>query len=112
MGVPNTGASWEASKDTEAGPSQWCMAGEQEVVAKSWKKGEIPSSYKHKERKKKKKRIVKITTHWNRLPREAVQSPALEAFKAQLDKHWTTQSEFMVLVYGSCFEQEVGWETS
>lgn len=38
-------------------------------------------------KEKKKKKIVKITTHWNRLPREAVQSPALEAFKAQLDKH-------------------------
>lgn len=27
------GASWEDSKDIEAGPSQWSMAGEQEVVA-------------------------------------------------------------------------------
>ncbi|KFV85410.1 hypothetical protein N308_09936, partial [Struthio camelus australis] len=28
---------------------------------------------------------VRLTEHWNRLPREAVQSPSLEIFKTCLD---------------------------
>ncbi|KGL80583.1 hypothetical protein N309_11344, partial [Tinamus guttatus] len=28
---------------------------------------------------------VKVTEHWNRLPREAVESPSLEIFKTRLD---------------------------
>jgi len=27
----------------------------------------------------------RVVTHWNRLPKEAVDSPSLEAFKARLD---------------------------
>ena len=27
----------------------------------------------------------RVTTHWNRLPKEAVDAPSLEAFKARLD---------------------------
>ena len=27
----------------------------------------------------------RVVTHWNRLPREAVDTPSLEAFKARLD---------------------------
>ena len=27
----------------------------------------------------------KVVTHWNRLPKEAVDAPSLEAFKARLD---------------------------
>ena len=27
----------------------------------------------------------RVVTHWNRLPREAVDAPSLEAFKARLD---------------------------
>ncbi|KFO13942.1 hypothetical protein N312_11393, partial [Balearica regulorum gibbericeps] len=29
--------------------------------------------------------IVRIVKHWNRLPREAVDAPSLEVFKARLD---------------------------
>jgi len=29
---------------------------------------------------------LKVTEHWNRLPREAVDSPSLEIFKTHLDK--------------------------
>ena len=29
--------------------------------------------------------IQRVVTHWNRLPKEAVDAPSLEAFKAKLD---------------------------
>ncbi|KFP19441.1 hypothetical protein Z169_04629, partial [Egretta garzetta] len=29
---------------------------------------------------------MKVVKHWNRLPREAVVAPSLEAFKARLDR--------------------------
>ena len=28
---------------------------------------------------------LRVVTHWNRLPKEAVDAPSLEAFKARLD---------------------------
>ena len=29
--------------------------------------------------------LIRVVTHWNRLPKEAVDAPSLEAFKARLN---------------------------
>jgi len=43
-----------------------------------------------------------VTEHWNRLPREVVESPSLEIFKTRLDKVLCS------LLWVTCFGRGVG----
>ena len=45
---------------------------------------------------------VRVTEHWNRLPRQVVGSPSLEIFKTHLDAYLCD------LVQGTCFGRGVG----
>jgi len=46
--------------------------------------------------------MVRVMEHWNRLPREAVESPSLEIFQAHLDAYLGN------LLQGTCFGRGVG----
>ena len=45
---------------------------------------------------------VRVTEHWNRLPREAVESPSLGIFKTCLDAYLCN------LLSGTCFSRQLG----
>jgi len=45
---------------------------------------------------------VRVMEHWNRLPREAVESPSMEIFKTSLDAYLCN------LLQGVCFSRQLG----
>ena len=45
---------------------------------------------------------VRMTEHWNRLPREVVESPSMEIFKTHMDTYLCD------LLQGTCFIEGVG----
>jgi len=48
--------------------------------------------------------FLRVTEHWNRLPREVVESPSLEIFKTRLDNVLCSLLEMTLLRHG-------GWTT-
>ena len=50
----------------------------------------------------KKNFMIMVTGHWNRLPREVVESPSVEIFKTQLDTYSCSQ------LHGTSFSSRVG----
>ena len=46
--------------------------------------------------------MLRVTEHWNGLPREVVESPTMEIFKTHLDTHLCN------LLQGACFSSRVG----
>ena len=49
---------------------------------------------------------VRVTEHWNRLPREVVESPSMEIFKIQMDTF------LRILLEGTCFSRGLNQMTS
>ena len=49
---------------------------------------------------------VRMTEHWNRLPREVVESPSMEIFKIQMDTF------LRILLEGTCFSRGLNQMTS
>ena len=45
---------------------------------------------------------VRVMEHWDRVPREAVESPSMEIFKTRLDTYLCD------LLYGTCFGRQFG----
>ena len=57
-----------------------------EANAAAWAKIKKPQAgWGNTNIRKKKVFTLKVTEHWNRLPREVVESPSLEIFKTHLD---------------------------
>ena len=82
------GGCWEEPRDSPWAPMRW-MSGQWPPVQSLYlQRGETVAVSHGKFHLNMRKNFfpLRVTEHWNRLPREVVDSPSLEIFKTHLDK--------------------------
>ena len=77
----------EGAKGTEPGSFQWCPVAGPEAMGTNWTDRTRDNGHRLKHRRfalniREHLFTVRVTEHWNRLPREAVESPSLNILKS------------------------------